>query len=145
MKKTDKLNFNSTIKFSNDLLNDKQPNQTKRMTEKAFGLLIRLAVKTGIRASDLLNLEYIQFKENREYPNTFTLEYSITKTKSKNIIPVGAELMRIIQVYELECLSEYGYKSKHLFHNYSTGKNYTRVWASNKVRKANDSGLLGEM
>jgi hypothetical protein len=36
MKKTDKLNFNSTIKFSNDLLNDKQPNQTKRMTEKAF-------------------------------------------------------------------------------------------------------------
>jgi hypothetical protein len=27
--KTDKLNFNSTIKFSNDLLNDKQPNQTK--------------------------------------------------------------------------------------------------------------------
>jgi integrase len=38
----------------------------KRMTEK-FGLLIRLAVKTGIRASDLLNLEYIQFKENREY------------------------------------------------------------------------------
>jgi integrase len=32
------------------------------MTEKAFGLLIRLAVKTGIRASDLLNLEYIQFK-----------------------------------------------------------------------------------
>jgi integrase len=66
---------------------------------KAFGLLIRLAVKTGIRASDLLNLEYIQFKENREYPNTFTLEYSITKTKSKNIIPVGAELMRIIQVW----------------------------------------------
>jgi integrase len=64
--KTDKLNFNSTIKFSNDLLNDKQPNQTKRMTEKTFGLLIRLAVKTGIRASDLLNLEYIQFKENRE-------------------------------------------------------------------------------
>jgi integrase len=123
--KTDKLNFNSTIKFSNDLLNDKQPNQTKRMTEKAFGLLIRLAVKTGIRASDLLNLEYIQFKENREYPNTFTLEYSITKTKSKNIIPVGAELMRIIQVYELECLSEYGYKSKHLFHNYSTGKLHT--------------------
>jgi hypothetical protein len=37
------------------------------------------------------------------------------------------------------------YKSKHLFHNYSTGKNYTRVWASNKVRKANDSGLLGEI
>jgi hypothetical protein len=34
--KKDKLNFNSTIKFSNDLLNDKQPNQTKRMTEKAF-------------------------------------------------------------------------------------------------------------
>jgi hypothetical protein len=47
--KTDKLNFNSTIKFSNDLLNDKQPNQTKEMTEKTFGLLIRLAVKTGIR------------------------------------------------------------------------------------------------
>jgi hypothetical protein len=36
MKKTDKLNFNSTIKFSNDLLNDKQPNQTKRMTEKSI-------------------------------------------------------------------------------------------------------------
>jgi integrase len=99
------------------------------MTEKAFGLLIRLAVKTGIRASDLLNLEYIQFKENREYPNTFTY-IRLLKPSLKNIIPVGAELMRIIQVYELECLSEYGYKSKHLFHNYSTGKNYTRVWAS---------------
>jgi integrase len=121
--KTDKLNFNSTIKFSNDLLNDKQQIKLKN-DWKAFGLLIRLAVKTGIRASDLLNLEYIQFKENREYPNTFTLEYSITKTKSKNIIPVGAELMRIIQVYELECLSEF--TSPH-FHNYSTGKNYTRV------------------
>jgi integrase len=102
------------------------------MTEKAFGLLIRLAVKTGIRASDLLNLEYIQFKKEMKY---IYIRYSITKTKSKNIIPVGAELMRIIQVYELECLSEYGYKSKHLFHNYSTGKNYTRVWASNKVKK----------
>jgi hypothetical protein len=52
--------------------------------------------------------------------------------------------MRIIQVYELECLSEYGYKSKHLFHNYSTGKNYTCL-GINKVRKANDSGLLGEI
>jgi hypothetical protein len=29
MKRDNKLNFNSTIKFSNDLLNDKQPNQTK--------------------------------------------------------------------------------------------------------------------
>jgi hypothetical protein len=29
MKKTDKLNFNSTIKFSNDLLNDKQPIKLK--------------------------------------------------------------------------------------------------------------------
>jgi integrase len=37
------------------------------MTEKAFGLLIRLAVKTGIRASDLLNLEYIQFKKEMKY------------------------------------------------------------------------------
>jgi hypothetical protein len=55
------------------------------MTEKAFGLLIRLAVKLEY-ASDLLNLEYIQFKENREYPNTFTLEYLITKTKSKKIL-----------------------------------------------------------
>jgi hypothetical protein len=35
------------------------------MTEKAFGLLIRLAVKTGIYV--MINLEYIQFKENREY------------------------------------------------------------------------------
>jgi hypothetical protein len=33
MKKTDKKP-NSTIKFKDDLLNDKQPNQTKRMTEK---------------------------------------------------------------------------------------------------------------
>jgi integrase len=49
----------STIKFSNDLLNDKQPNQTKEWLKKAFGLLIRLAVKTGIRASDLLNLHSI--------------------------------------------------------------------------------------
>jgi hypothetical protein len=32
--KTDKLNFNSTIKFSNDLLNDKQPNQTKEWLKK---------------------------------------------------------------------------------------------------------------
>jgi hypothetical protein len=44
------------------------------MTEKAFGLLIRLAVKLEYVPVDLLNLEYIQFKENREYPNTFTLE-----------------------------------------------------------------------
>jgi hypothetical protein len=65
--------------------------------EKAFGLLIRLAVKTGMRAW-FTNLEYIQFKENR-ISNTFTLEYSITKTKSKNIIPVGAELMRIMGIW----------------------------------------------
>jgi hypothetical protein len=32
-----------------------------------------------------------------------------------------------------------------ILNNHSTGKNYTRVWASNKVRKANDSGLLGEI
>jgi integrase len=103
------------------------------MTEKTFGLLIRLAVKTGIRASDLLNLEYIQFKENREYQNTFTLKYSITKTKSKNIIPVGAELMRII-LYELECLSEYGYRSN----TYSTITQLvkiTHVLGINKSKK----------
>jgi hypothetical protein len=35
--------------------------------------------------------------------------------------------------------------SPNTYFNYSTGKNYTRVWASNKVRKANDSGLLGEI
>jgi hypothetical protein len=53
--------------------------------------------------------------------------------------------MRIIQVYELECLSEYGYKSKHLFHNYSTGKKLHTCLGIHKVRKANDSGLLGEI
>jgi predicted membrane GTPase involved in stress response len=52
--------------------------------------------------------------------------------------------MRIIQVYELECLSEYGYKVKHLFHNYSTGK-ITHVFGHPIKRKANDSGLLGEI
>jgi hypothetical protein len=41
--------------------------------------------------------------------------------------------MRIIQVYELECLSEYGYKSKHLFHNYSTG---VKITVSNKSKKS---------
>jgi hypothetical protein len=50
--------------------------------------------------------------------------------------------MRIIQVYELECLSEYGYKSNTTI---TQLVKITRVWASNKVRKANDSGLLGEI
>jgi hypothetical protein len=52
--------------------------------------------------------------------------------------------MRIIQVYELECLSEYGYTNTY-FTITQLVKIYTRVWASNKVRKANDSGLLGEI
>jgi CRISPR/Cas system type I-B associated protein Csh2 (Cas7 group RAMP superfamily) len=34
---------------------------------------------------------------------------------------------------------------KHLFHNYSTGKKLHTCLGIHKVRKANDSGLLGEI
>jgi integrase len=145
MKKTEKLNFNSTMKYANDLLNNEIGNETKRMTNKAFGLLVKICLKTGIRASDLLNLEYSQFTENKLAPNTFTLEYFITKTNTKNIVPLGADLMNSIHLYKMECLETYGTTSDKVFYNYSNGKLFTRVWASNRIAKANKNGLLGQV
>ncbi|WP_405377529.1 site-specific integrase [Nonlabens sp. Asnod3-A02] len=145
MKKTEKLNYNSTMKFANTKLTNNQTNQTKRMTDKAFGLLVKVCLKTGIRASDLLNLNYDQFTENRTAPNTFTLEYFITKTNSKNVVPVGADLMRSIQVYKMECLEAYGTVNGKIFYNYNTNKLYTRVWASQRIAKANKNGMLGQV
>lgn len=145
MKKTDKLNFNSTMKYANDLLQSKKPNQTKMMVDKSFGLLLKICLKTGIRVSDLLELEYSQFVENRLYPNTFTLTYFITKTKSKNEVPIGLDLMRSIELYKNQCIDAYGDVNDKIFYNYATEKIYTRVWASNKVARANKNGELGKV
>jgi hypothetical protein len=60
--KTDKLNFNSTIQQW--FTKDKQPNQTKEWLKKAF-VLIRQQLKLEYVPVILLNLEYIQFKENK--------------------------------------------------------------------------------
>lgn len=146
MNKTDKVNYNATTKYATNLLNtssNEVPNVRKRMNLKAFGLLLKICLKTGIRTSDLLNLEYTQFEENRSAPNTFTLKYYITKTSKTNEVPIGAELKRLIEIYKMECLKEFGYSAEKIFWNYSTKKIYTRVWASKKVADANDKGLLG--
>lgn len=143
MKKTEKLNFHATMKYANDLLVNEISNDTKRMTNKAFGLLIKIGLKTGIRVSDLLKLEYTQFTENRIHKNTFTLEYYITKTKTKNIVPIGLILKDAIDTYKNDCLITYGYTSDKIFMNYTTRKLFTREWASKKISTANKNGLMG--
>ena len=146
MNKTEKVNYNATMKYAHDLLhhNGNMSNRTK-LSERTFGLLLKICLKTGIRVTDLLNLEYSQFTENKKYPNTFTLTYYITKTHSSNTVPIGAELMLMIQSYKMECLKDYGYTSSYIFFNYQTKKLFSRVWASNKISKANKNGKLGQV
>lgn len=146
MKKTDKVNYNATMKYANDLiLQDHHTSQRTKSSERAFGMVLKICLKTGIRVSDLLNLEYHQFTENKKYSNTYTLTYHITKTSTTNSVPVGAELMMNIEKYRMECLQDHGYTSSNIFFNYQNKKLFSRVWASNKISKANKDGDLGQV
>ena len=146
MNKTEKVNYNATMKYANDLLqlNGNMSNRTK-LSNSTFGLLLKICLKTGIRVTDLLNLEYSQITENKKYLNTFTLTYHINKTDSSNTVPIGAELMMTIQSYKIECLKDYGYTSSYIFYNYQTQKLFSRVWASKRISKANKDGKLGQV
>lgn len=145
MKKTEKVNYNATMKLANDLLQDNNLANRTKLSNQTFGLLLKLCLKTGIRVSDLLNLEYSQFVEDKKHPNTYSLTYSITKTNSTNTVPIGHQLMLMIQTYKMHCLKDYGYTSNKIFFNYQTNKLYSRVWASNRISKFNKQGKLGEV
>lgn len=145
MKKTDTLNYNAVKHYSNTLLSNEIKNDTKRMTKKAFGLLLAICLKSGIRVSDLLVLKYSSFTENKIHPNTYLLDYAVKKSKTTNTLPIGHELMHQINVYRAECLNTYGFTSEFIFYNYTYNKVYSRVWASNQVSNANKKGLLGEI
>lgn len=148
MKTTDTLNYNATMNYANTLINNtKNPIDLNNndMSNIAFGILLELGLKTAIRVSDMLNIEYHQFKENKMHPNTYMLTYSITKTSAKNTVPIGHELMSKILVYRQLCELKYNYSSPKLFNNYSNNKTFTRVWASKKIAKANKLGLMGRI
>ena len=145
------------MKYANELLNtqvinhnyinhkDENSFNNNIFANLTFGLLLKLCLKTGIRASDLLNLEYDQFKEDKLHPNSYNLTYKITKTSTTNVVPVPVEIVLKLQEYELLCKRKYGYTSDKIFFNYRTKKTFTRVWASKKVSVANKKGLLGEV
>lgn len=146
MKTTDQVNYNATLKLANDYLNVNYPtNLRKEASLNVLGLLMKVALKTSMRVSDILSLEYSQFVEDRLHPNTFILTYRVTKSQINNTVPVGADLMYSIQAYRSKCLARYGYVSNNLFYNYQTKSLFTRVWASNNISKANKLGLMGQV
>lgn len=146
MNKTDKVNFNATLKFANDAINFSMPPQLRKESSmNALGLLTKICLKTSMRVSDILNLEYSQFKENKIHQGTFMLTYAIKKTNSKNTVPIGSDLMNDILQYREKCIARYNIANDMVFFNYQTQSLYTRVWASVNIAKANKEGNLGKV
>lgn len=146
MNKTDKVDFNVTMKLANDFINCSFPtNKRKEASNQAFGLLLKICLKTSMRVSDILKLEYSQFKEDKSNFNGGILTYYVKKSSITNTIPIGADLMNEIQRYKAKCMERNSVASEMIFYNYQTKSMFTRVWASNNVSKANKNGKLGQI
>jgi integrase len=146
MKKTDKVNFNASMKFANDNINVVvASNPRKESSQNALGLLVKICLKTSMRVSDILDLEYSQFSEDKNHPNTFILVYKVKKAGITNTVPINYELMQDILKHRDNCIKKFKDVHPKIFFNYHSKCLFTRVWASNKIADANKKGLLGSV
>jgi len=145
MKKTEKLNYQITKKYAITLISecDKQTDTRLILSNRMFGLVLLVGLETGARISDLLKLKW---KDIKSYgPNEYMLTYHISKSKKDISIPLSNDLIHHITNTKEWLKNKYILVSESIFYNYDTGKSFTRVWASNRISKANKSGLLGEI
>lgn len=146
MNKTDKVNYNATMRFADDAINFSNPTRLRKESSmNALGLLTKICLKTSARVSDILHIKYSDFIENKIHQGTYTLTYEIRKTKSKNTVPIGRELMNDILQYKEKCINRHNTANDMIFFNYQSKSLFTRVWASKNIAQANREGLLGKV
>jgi integrase len=144
MKTTEKLNFNATKKYANDLLKFAHTKTDTRLKAGNcnLGLLVLVGLETGLRISDLLLLKYSDISKN---DIDIDINIQLKKTKKNHTSPISHSLYDTIENHRLNNRTTFGYSNKYLFYNYSNKSLYSRVWASNRISVANKNGLMGEV
>ena len=133
--KTEAINYNKLYMEARALFFE--TNKAYTLDRKTESLAYLLALETGLRVSDLLNLKYSDFKYNNEIKK-YCFTTNVMKTKSVHTGVISNELYNTIEMFESAVQSEYNSVNQHIFYNYKTNKVYTRQWLHKRIK------LVGE-
>ena len=146
MKQTQPLNYSIAKKYAVKLWTEyeKQTDSRLIVSNRMFGLVLLIGLETSARISDLLSLKWSNIEEYA--PNQYSLTYRVKKSKKNITIPLGNEIVNRFIFPTKEWLRAcYSNTNEFIFYNYTNNSLFTRVWASNRISKANKLGLLGDV
>ena len=129
--KTEALNYNKLYTEARALFFEN--NKAYTLDRKTENLAYLLALETGLRVSDLLNLKYNDFKYNNEIKK-YCFTTNVTKTKSVHTGVISNELYNNVQMFESALKSEYNGSNQCIFYNYKANKVYTRQWLHKRIK-----------
>lgn len=134
--KTKPINYDKLYSISRKMFYEDSSYSIDRKTE---ALAYILALETGLRVSDLLNLKYSDIEYNAELKkHVFTCYVSKVKKEHKGV--VSAEAYNYIELYKNIIKTCYnGFSDVHVFYNYKTNKLYSRQWLHKRIK------LISEM
>lgn len=128
--------------YQNEFYNTLKKNkgyQYERLTEC---FLFMLQSKTGLRISDVLDLEYSNFKE---VGFEIYLELVLKKTKQQLTLPIDRILFKMLQDYKQWCLMTFNKVDACVFFNLKTNKKFSYIWCNKRINILNSSGALGKV
>lgn len=128
--------------YQNEFYNTLKSNkgyQYERLTEC---FLFTLQSKTGLRISDVLDLEYSNFKE---VGLEIYLELTLKKTKNQLTIPIDRILFKMLQDYKEWCLMTFNKVDLKVFFNLKRNDTFSYIWCNKRINILNNSGLLGKV
>ncbi len=129
--KTDAINFDALYNEARKLFHENS--NAYILERKAENLAYLIALETGLRVSDLLNLKYDAVTYNQKLKkHIFTT--AIKKTKSMHTGVISDEVSNYLDAYKEAIRSRYNALNGYIFYNYNTNKTYTRQWLHKRIK-----------
>lgn len=106
---------------------------TYSLERKSENLAYLLALESGLRVSDLLDMRYHYLTLN-ESIGRYTFTTPVKKTNGMHTGVISNELYHYIQEYKDAVRVIHGWSSDYIFYNYKTQKPYSRQWLHKRIK-----------
>lgn len=128
--KTQPINYNKLYNEARKLFFENS--DAYGIERKSENLAYLLALESGLRVSDLLDLKYYYFSYNEKI-GKHCFETPIKKTKGMHTSVISNELYHYIQEYKDAVRVIHNRSSEYIFFNYKLNKPYTRQWLHKRI------------
>ena len=103
------------------------------LERKSENLAYLLALESGLRVSDLLELRYYYFNYNDSI-SRYCFTTPIKKTNGMHTGVISNELYHYIQEYKDAVRVIHNRSSEYIFYNYNVNKPYSRQWLHKRIK-----------